>query len=771
MMKQILICSITMLMWCLTAMATTPSGAESVGVSPFRVKAENAQTGIVPANLTSCRDMTPQWQKEWLAGNGIMVKRSGLPETAEGCINPMKSPRREDEATYTLTVNLNYDKDEVLMFAQGTAFPNYDSGYWFFNESPSPGSELPDAVEFLLPAGSYDIEVQLATPIGGDIILLAPEIVMDGDKHITLNAADATVEINWTSLLPNGEKAQGLILECDEETGEIVGNTTGNCKSVTNYLYVKNTKHGVGSLVFGEESTMITGDIETTLGARNVRIMPSNDYMMVRRTYAIGTEGGYIMVSMSDALQSADVSNNPEHYKVIKPEFVYTPYQPEPVVSGEGDNQVVAEFDKENAFFLQSYIIEDGCLTGTSGESCPGIDYTHRWIYVCQDPANIDKYQVMPVPAVVEDRDYRNTCLPIDTESATPNAVAKNNTNDYSPYLMLPEGRSAYINNIKNPWLSFDIEKPHIWNYGCPTQVFTTVNARWGASFSSSYIGRLGEHRVIDNLVTAATVSVNDEAPSEEVLENLQYGQLPAEGKINFEFTNPNVIIDDIPGKNVSRIEFDMARDDWQPPTLQIVRFTDTDGNFIDRYAKGEDGVMEFYGGDFTYCEEYSPYSSWYTETPAVEVSVEYAPYGTENFAPLEVENIPERDFMPGFGTYYRGSLADVDMASENGWFDVRIRLTDASGNYQEQTLSPAFWIEENVGVGEIVGNAVSVALSDGKITVSGCENPMIEVYSADGMSVCRVSGISADVTSLESGIYVVSVIDGESRVVRKVRI
>lgn len=769
MMKQILIFSITMLMWCLTAMAMTPSGAGRVAASPFKVKAENAQTGILPTNLTSCRDMTPQWQKEWVAGKGIRVKRSGLPETSEGCINPVKSLMRENEAIYTLTVNLNYDKDEVMMFGQGTAFPNYESNYWFFNE-PSE-DEQPDAVEFLLPAGSYDIEIQLATKVGGDIILLAPEIVMDSDRQITLDAADATVEVNWTSLLPDGEKAQGLILECDEETGEIVGNTTGNCKSVTNYLYVKNTKHGVGSLVFGEESTMITGDIETTLGAHNVRIMPNNDYMIVCRTYAIGTEGGYIMVSMSDAIQSADVSNNPEHYKVIKSEFAYTPYQPEPIVSGEGDNQVEIEFDKENAFFLQSYIIEDGCLTGTSGESCPGIDYTHRWIYVCQDPANIDKYQVMPVPAVVEDRDYRNTCLPIDTESATPNAVAKNNTDDYSPYLMLPKGRNAYIKGIKNPWLSFDIEKPHIWNYGCPTQVFTTVNARWGASFSSSYIGRLGERRVIDNLATTAIVSVNDEAPSEEVLENIQYGQLPAEGKINFEFTNPNIIIDDIPGKNVSRIEFDMARDDWQPPTLQIVRFTDTDGNFIDRYAKGEDGVMEFYGGDFTYCEEYSPYSSWYTETPAVEVSVEYAPYGTENFAPLEVENIPERDFMPGFGTYYRGSLADVDMASENGWFDVRIKLTDASGNYQEQTLSPAFWIEENVGVGEIVGNDIGVELRDGMITVSGCENPVIAVYSADGMSVCRVSASSADVSSLESGIYMVSVSDGECRVVRKVRI
>lgn len=205
--------------------------------------------------------------------------------------------------------------------------------------------------------------------------------------------------------------------------------------------------------------------------------------------------------------------------------------------------------------------------------------------------------------------------------------------------------------------------------------------------------------------------------------------------------------------------------------TTYYVRFIDTDRNFTDRYAEGKDGVVEFYGGDFTFHYEAESMTSWYTEVPASEVSVEYAPYNSNDFLPLEVENIPERDFMPGFGTYYRGSLASVDRPSENGWFDVRIRLTDASGNYQEQTLSPAFWIEANVGVNEVAGAEIGVAVANGRITVCGCDNPTIEVYSTDGMLLRRINATSLDAISFGSGIFLVSVTDGSNRVVRKVRL
>lgn len=758
-----------MLMWCLAAMATPPSVVVTPRALPFKVKSEKTVTNTVPTNLVYSKDVTPKWQDDLLARKGIKVTRSmGFPQTPDGRIYPAQSPLREGEQTYTLTVNLKYDKDEVMRLSNGTAFPNPMIDHWYFNEYPD--TEQPDAIDFLLPAGSYDIEVQLET-MDGYIILLAPETIVEGDREITLDAADATVEINWTALLPDGEKAHGDIYRYDPETFEVLEEIPGNCLDLTHCLDITNTKHGIGSSIMGGEITAIVGDTEMTIGAGNVRIMPSNDYLLSRNTHVTGMDGGYVIALVSDALQSADLSNNTENYKVIKPEFVYTPFQPEPQIFGEGDDQVVFEFDKDKAFSLVSYDVKSGLLTGIGSTTLTGPEYERRWIYVCQDPSNIDRYQVMPVPTVVEDWDYKNVGLPVNTEAYPYHVVAINNSENFGPYMNLPEDRNIYLNRTENPWLSFDVDKPHVWNYGCPTQVFRTAAADWGESFSFSYIGRLGERREVDQLATVGYVSVNGEAPSDEVLENLQYGQLPQEGKINFEFTDSNVMIDNIAGKNVSKLEFDMKREDWCPPTLQIVRFIDTDGNFTDRYPEGKDGVIEFYGGDFICHNNPETWISWYTEVPASEVSVEYAPYNTNDFLPLEVENIPERDFMPGFGTYYRGSLASVDRPSENGWFDVRIKLTDTSGNYQEQTFSPAFWIEANVGVNEVTGSDIGVAVANGRITVCGCDNPTIEVYSTDGMLLRRVSATSIDATTFGSGIYLVSVTDGSARVVRKVRL
>ena len=60
----------------------------------------------------------------------------------------------------------------------------------------------------------------------------------------------------------------------------------------------------------------------------------------------------------------------------------------------------------------------------------------------------------------------------------------------------------------------------------------------------------------------------------------------------------------------------------------------------------------------------------------------------------LAVEEVPE-NYWPVMGWFYTGSLAGVTGEALNGWFDLKIRLTDAAGNWQEQVLSPAFRIDD----------------------------------------------------------------------------
>ena len=77
---------------------------------------------------------------------------------------------------------------------------------------------------------------------------------------------------------------------------------------------------------------------------------------------------------------------------------------------------------------------------------------------------------------------------------------------------------------------------------------------------------------------------------------------------------------------------------------------------------------------------------------------------------------------------------------SENGWFDLKFRLGDESGNWQEQTLSPAFRVDA------LVQSAVS------------------EVRDGSAHEVARYSIDGKRVNANHSGIVIVKMSDGTAR-------
>jgi hypothetical protein len=91
----------------------------------------------------------------------------------------------------------------------------------------------------------------------------------------------------------------------------------------------------------------------------------------------------------------------------------------------------------------------------------------------------------------------------------------------------------------------------------------------------------------------------------------------------------------------------------------------------------------------------------------------------------------------PGFGYFYRGSLSEVTGTAEQGWFDLRFRLTDETGNWQEQVVSPAFRIDDlnQTSITDVVVNRTAI------------DNA---IYSISGQ---RIYG---DVNSLPHGVYII---------------
>ncbi|MBR1727865.1 MAG: hypothetical protein IJ724_14715 [Muribaculaceae bacterium] len=222
------------------------------------------------------------------------------------------------------------------------------------------------------------------------------------------------------------------------------------------------------------------------------------------------------------------------------------------------------------------------------------------------------------------------------------------------------------------------------------------------------FVGRYGEQQQndSDNGISRTLKLNGEEVDAQTTL------YTDGTGTCEYTVTNTNIDVDGIPGQNSTTVYFDQDLEDMTPPSLEMLHFKNSDGGVTDRFATADEGTMEFYASDFQYQHDDGWITGVYLCQP-VEVTVEYAPYGTEDWNELVIEEVPELYQEPGWGYFYRGSLASVTGQAEQGWFDLKFRLVDASGNWQEQVISPAFRIDNlaytsvaNIGS----GNAHEVA-------------------------------------------------------------
>lgn len=249
---------------------------------------------------------------------------------------------------------------------------------------------------------------------------------------------------------------------------------------------------------------------------------------------------------------------------------------------------------------------------------------------------------------------------------------------------------------------------------------------------SDFYVGRYGEQRLCGDEGITRTLKLNGE---EVNMQGEYYSVTDGTATCEYTITNTNIDVDGLPGHNTTTAYFDQSQADRTPPSLEMLHFRSSEG-VTDRFAEADDGTIEFYASDFHYQVDEGWMSGVFLCQP-VEVQVEYAPYGTEDWNELAVEEIPELYQEPGWGYFYRGSLAEVTGQGQDGWFDLRFHLQDAAGNWQEQVISPAFRIDDHAyssvaTVGS--GNAHEVARYsiDGK-RVDATHHGIVIVKMSDG--------------------------------------
>lgn len=227
----------------------------------------------------------------------------------------------------------------------------------------------------------------------------------------------------------------------------------------------------------------------------------------------------------------------------------------------------------------------------------------------------------------------------------------------------------------------------------------------------------------------------------------------PDENTTTINATLDNTLVDGIEGRTTASFTV-KPETDICPPVVHLLQFRKTSGRVTDRFANAADGLLRIAAGDFNQkTDDPETYSwSWFEVSPA-EMTVEYSPLGADKWLELPVTERPEW-FVREFGHTYEGSLANVYAPDYKGWFDLRITLADSNGSTSTQTISPAFRIDRESGIAaaDQVGSGLYIK-DDTAVSAGG---KMIEVMTIDGSTVAGGLGV-VSLSALPHGIYIIT--------------
>ena len=227
------------------------------------------------------------------------------------------------------------------------------------------------------------------------------------------------------------------------------------------------------------------------------------------------------------------------------------------------------------------------------------------------------------------------------------------------------------------------------------------------------------------------------------------------------KITNDNVEVDGIAGKNVTEVLYNMSKTDNTAPTFQMMTFKDAEGNICDRFDNTNGAKLLVAGGDFTYLDDPdSELLGYFTCSAPASAKAFCAPHGTENWTALTLVEKPELFFMPAFGNFYEADLSSVNVEAADTWFDVRLEMADADGNYQKQTISPAFKVATATSIDQVKAAAGNSLVVLGKrVTLADNDKADFTVRSIDGRTIQNAFANGVDLSGMGSGIYVVTAV------------
>lgn len=448
--------------------------------------------------------------------------------------------------------------------------------------------------------------------------------------------------------------------------------------------------------------------------------------------------------------ESTTINNKSEHYHLFEMKIPHTPG-----AKGHSLGKIKCIFSG-NGLILEDDKVNDMGLCGFFAEKM--IDK----VYV----SNVAKNECKPIAEFkinaidCEDNELQLSGVesdPVYYNDGKFEFVKSHNYYDNYSFTKLPGGST--INpypGIQEYFFTADEQMPNLVN-NAPFFSFVLQINPWNGIDDfyplMYYIGQYGENRLSDIELAQVKIDVDGKEESGLTLMDVQNGYLtsifaaeePCK-EVKITAVNENIEIDGVAGSNVAEIKI-LNGEDKCPPSVQMLAFRDKKSRLRTHNFTAENGQLQFSAADLNWVSEDSGF--WFAlETP--EVKAEYAPHGSETFVPLEVTEHPDRFYTPCFGAYYTAELNEV---ATTGWQDLRLTITDAAGNSQTQTLSPAFNIQAPDGIESVTNDGNAVIWHDG-VLYSGSD-ATFDVFDLSGRKVAAGHGPEAEL-NLPAGVYIV---------------
>ncbi len=587
-----------------------------------------------------------------------------------------------------------------------------------------------DTYECSVPAGKYLLQAVL--DMDGHKVYYMPDIEITENRELTIDAADCVYSAIPDALYPDGGKV--VLRDSDNK-----GNTTMYIAYGTFYNGLgvfTNAIYDAGGGEHWQQEYAVTTNLQSEKISCYWCILMEDNH----------THDNYILYNSSNfgsLPKDGIIVNNPSNYYLYTANLSRTPAY-----------EKLGKENEDMTFAANFYGCSDKRLKGGWG----GYYNAPSRVMVCSSPVmEADVFSDVQLGSL---DDYN------DSEGITTPPMIKNQ--EGIEYSAMPQGSynlnnyPSYPTNELNRAFTYSFpDKPLFGstNAYCVTYRYIIQSGDLTIDYLQpiSYLGNFGELRTIDVSLAQPSVfynGVEQDLSSYSTIQMwaLAWAQTEREpGVMKYVYRDNNISIDGMEGHSLCTTEYDETKEDSYPPTIQRIMIKNKNGEPSIYIDDPENYVVAIAGGDFS--TKTTPMNLGYRTvnfecidfSPAT-LKAEYAPNGTDDFAPLNSIEIPENLCLPGYGTYYECKLSEVTKESANQWYDLRISMTDSAGNSQTQLISPAFKMNKGTGIAINKINNVDFKVIDGKIVTSDNAEPVI--YGIAGERVRN--------EHLQPGIYIV---------------